>query len=376
MCLPFAYLIPALFLLSACGDSQTETEDEVIRGLKAYRITQTANTELRRYPSIVEPAKESKLSFEVAGQMLEIELEVGQKVIEGEVLAELNSTSLELQEQEARARLEEAQANVRNAQADYDRKSKLRNDGFVTQAEFDQSSSTLSGSKALVSQAQKQLDIATENLSKATLISPFDGVISSVDVESFAQVGAGQQIVGVYSEGVFEISFRVPSSIINIIEIGDVADIQIADLGNVAYKGRIKEIGSRAASVSAFPVVVTIDEKTEILRAGMAAEVTLSIDLGRDTEGYLVPLSAFLIGSADVQETRALRIGSGNRNRANLFFYDNETSTVTAKEVDIAGIRENMAIVFEGVKEGDIIASAGVSYLKDGQKVRLLPLEN
>ncbi len=219
------------------------------------------------------------------------------------------------------------------------------------------------------------MDIATENLSKATLISPFDGVISSVDVESFAQVGAGQQIVGVYSEGVFEISFRVPSSIINIIEIGDVADIQIADLGNVSYKGRIKEIGSRAASVSAFPVVVTIDEKTDILRAGMAAEVTLSIKLGRNTDGYLVPLSAFLVGLDDGQGSQALSVVPGARNRANLFFFDEETSTVSARQVDIAGIRENMAIVFEGVKEGDIVASAGVSYLKDGQKVRLLPLD-
>ena len=373
MRLPITSLCLLLFL-SACGDTQTDTADDIIRGLKAYRITQTANTELRRYPSIVEPAKESKLSFEVAGQLLEVDLEVGQKVIEGEVLATLNSTSLELQKQEARARLEEADANVRNAQSDYDRKAKLKNDGFVTQAEFDQSSSTLSGSKALVLQAQKQLDIATENLSKATLISPFDGVISSVDVESFAQVAAGQQIVGVYSEGVFEISFRVPSSIINIIEIGDVADIQIADLGNVSYKGRIKEIGSRAASVSAFPVVVTIDEKTDILRAGMAAEVTLSIKLGRNTDGYLVPLSAFLVGSADQQGTQALNMTVGSRNRANLFFFDEETSTVSAREVDISGIRENMAIVFEGVKEGDIVASAGVTYLKDGQKVRLLPL--
>ncbi len=156
MRLPIASLCSLLFLC-ACGDTQTDTADDVIRGLKAYRITQTANTELRRYPSIVEPAKESKLSFEVAGQLLEVDLEVGQKVIEGEVLATLNSTSLELQEQEARARLEEADANVRNAQSDYDRKAKLKNDGFVTQAEFDQSSSTLSGSKALVQQAQKTI---------------------------------------------------------------------------------------------------------------------------------------------------------------------------------------------------------------------------
>ncbi len=362
-------------LLVGCGDPAADQSEEIIRGLKAFRISQTANTEIRRYPSIVEPAKESKLSFEVAGQLKEVSLEVGQRVIEGEVLAEINSTSLELQEQEARARLEEAEASVRNAQADFDRKQKLLTDGFVTQSEFDQATSTLSRSKAQVDQAQKQLNIAQENLSKATLISPFDGVVSSVDVESFAQVPAGQQILGLYSEGSFEISFRVPSSVINIIKVGDAADIQIADLGHVTYKGHIKEIGSRAASVSAFPVVVTIDEKADVLRAGMAAEVTLSITLGRETDGYLVPLSAFYVGSDDIQGTRPIGGTLGIRNRATLFLFDEETSTVKAKEVDIAGIRENMAIVFEGIKEGDIVASAGVSFLKDGQKVRLLPLD-
>lgn len=372
---PLCSIFAVTLLLTGCGDPAADQTEETIRGLKAFRVAQTANTEIRRYPSIVEPAKESKLSFEVSGQLREIDLEVGQKVIEGEVLAEINSTSLELQEQEARARLDEAEANVRNAKADFERKRKLRDDGFVTQAEFDQSSSTLSGNEALVSQAQKQLDIATENLSKATLISPFDGIVSSVEVESFAQVSAGQQILGLYSEGAFEISFRVPASVINIIKIGDAAEIQIADLGNVSYKGHIKEIGSRAASVSAFPVVVTIDEKTDILRAGMAAEVTLSITLGRETDGYLVPLSAFYVGSDTVRGTTAITGTPGVRNRATLFLFDEETSTVAGKEVDIAGIRENMAIVFDGIQEGDIVAAAGVSYLKDGQKVRLLPLD-
>ncbi len=377
-------LFAVALLIAGCGESSDDQTDEIVRGLKAFRVTQTANTEIRRYPSIVEPAKESKLSFEVSGQLREVELEVGQKVIEGEVLAEINSTSLELQEQEARARLEEARANLKNAQADFERKRKLRTDGFVTQAEFDQSTKALSSAKAQVEQSQKQLEVAQENLNKATMISPFDGVLSSVDVESFAQVAAGQQILGIYSEGTFEISFRVPSSVINIIKIGDPADIQIADLGSVSYKGHIKEIGSRAASVSAFPVVVTIDEKTDVLRAGMAAEVTLSITLGRETDGYLIPLSAFYVGSDTVQGNTAIsgpptvrNVGLPSvRNRATLFLFDEDTSTVKAKEVDIAGIRENMAIVFEGINEGDIVAVAGVSFLKDGQKVRLLPIDS
>ena len=59
-----------------------------------------------------------------------------------------------------------------------------------------------------------------------------------------------------------------------------------------------------------------------------------------------------------------------------VYVYDPETSTVQQRQITSAGIRENMIIVSEGLEEGDLVAAAGVSFLREGQKVKLLPLDD
>jgi len=135
--------------------------------------------------------------------------------------------------------------------------------------------------------------------------------------------------------------------------------------------GRIKELGSRAAQVSAFPVVVALEEEMPGLKAGMSADVSITVGLLAGDEGFLVPIHCFSLESSNrLQEGGAIREISET---AEVFIFDEETSTVTAREVRTAGVRENMVIVIDGLEAGDLIASAGVSYLHDGQKVRRLP---
>ena len=222
-------LIP--LTLAAC-DSSTDTSEleEPVRGLKTFEVRATASSEARRYPSVIQPAEESKLSFEVSGRLKEMTLEVGQRVSTGDVLAEIDPVSLELQEQQSRAALNEAESALQNAKSDFDRKAQLLDKGFVTQAAFDQSQSTMNSATAQVEQARKQLEIASDNLTKSKLIAPFDGLISSIEVKSFGQVSPGQTILGLYSESAFEIAFSVPATVINAIQIGNTVSVHVSDL--------------------------------------------------------------------------------------------------------------------------------------------------
>ena len=361
-------LATSSFLLTACGDDNQEAADaEVIRGLKAFEVTESANSMARRYPSVVTPAQDSLLSFEVGGQLLEIDLEEGQRVSEGEVLAELDPRSLTLQVEQAQAALDQAQATYDNALADVNRKRPLLANGFVTEADFERSESTMKSSLAQVQQAQKQLDIAEENLSKSQLVAPFDGLIARVEAESFANVSPGQTILELYSEGAFELAVSVPATVINALSLGQEVRARFADFTNQQYPGRITEIGSRAAQVSAFPVVVALDDAPPGLKAGMAAEVEVDVTLEGAASGILIPLSAIATGGQK-PDTRMQGVGT-------VFVFDQETSTVRERKVTSAGIRENMLIVTEGLAEGELVAAAGVSFLKEGQKVKLLPLD-
>jgi RND family efflux transporter MFP subunit len=320
---------------------------------------------VRRFPSILQPADVSRLSFEIAGQLKAVTLEAGQKVELGDVLAEIDPRSLQAQVEQASAAVKQAEAQRDNADAEFQRKDQLLKKGFATQAVFDQANAALLTAKAQLEQARRQLDLANHNLDRGTLLAPFKGTIAGVEVKSFGQVSPGQPIVTLYSDDRFEMSFVVPSGTFQSLSVGQTAAVKIADRPDLSLVGKIKELGSKAEQVSAFPVVVSLDNVTAGLNAGMSVEVTLEEPLaGGSAKGFLVPLTVLAPeGGKDLQ-------GVGT-----VFRYDDKSATVRKSTIKVGGIRDNSLIVTEGLNVGDIVASAGVSYLVDGQKVKLLPLQ-
>ncbi|MCJ9430681.1 efflux RND transporter periplasmic adaptor subunit [Kordiimonas marina] len=371
--------MPALCLalglaLAACGNKDDHKTDAPppVRGLKVFEVTSTAASMTRRYPSVIQPADESRLSFEIAGQLSEVTLDVGKRVKAGDVLLRLDPTTLKFEVQQAKSAYEQAEAALKNATTDFSRKKQLLASGNATQAAYDAAETSLSSAAAQADQAHQQYSIAIERLNKSVLKAPFDGVIAGVEAKSYATVAPGQAVLTLYSQNAFEVDFSVPATIINAIHIGDEAQVVVTDLPNVSLKGKITELGSRAGQVSAFPAVVVLEEGHPGLKAGMAAEVALKIGLLKGAKGFLVPIRCFALEqSQTLQEGKSLRETHGGK--AGVYVFDPVTSTVHARTVMTAGVRGNMMIVTDGLQEGDMIASAGVSYLHDGQKVRRLP---
>jgi len=93
----------------------------------------------------------------------------------------------------------------------------------------------------------------------------------------------------------------------------------------------------------------------------MTAEVAFSIPLAESVmagqEGFMIPMAAALAEADD---------------RFSVFIYDAESSTVRKNPIRTGGVGDNAIAVLEGLDEGDIIATAGVSFLRDGQQVTLL----
>jgi RND family efflux transporter MFP subunit len=260
--------------------------------------------------------------------------------------------------------VQQAQAQLDNAEADFRRKEELLKRGVATQAVFDQSKAAQLSSRAQLDQAQRQLELVNHNLDRSKLLAPFSGTIARVEVKSFAQVAAGQPIVTLYSDDRFEMSFLVPLPTFQSLRVGQVVDVKVADMSDHSFKGEINELGSKAEQVSAFPVVIRLENSVPGLNAGMSVEVTIEEPLIGGQSGFLVPLSVLAPeGGKELQ-------GTGT-----VFLYDSGSSTVKKHNVTLGGVRDNRLVVTEGLGAGDIVASAGVSYLVDGQKVKLLPLQ-
>lgn len=353
--------ILTVLALSACREEEVIAETPV-RGLKTHAVVASEPIVTRRFPAVLEPSEIVPLSFEISGTVGEIDLAVGQRVEAGAVLASLDRKTLEFQVTSAKAGVEQARSNARNAAETLQRQQALLERGTVTRVAVDQAQVQADTAAAQLVQAEKSLETAEENLKKADLLAPFDGILSAVDATSFSTVGPGTPVVTVYPADSFEVSFSVSFDTVGRLVVGTPARVRLADEPEIVLDAVVSEIGARADAVSSFPVVLTLRETHPVIRAGMAVEAAFDLP-GSQDEGFAIPLSAII---------RDGRSGTGQPDTMGVYVFDPETSRVVRRDIVVGGIRENRLIVLDGLEPGERVASAGVSFLKDGQEVRLL----
>ena len=355
--------IGALLALAACDEDDSAATDPPVRGLKTHLVAEAEQSTVRRFPSVLEPTSLNVLSFDIAGKLTVVSLQVGQRVMAGDTLAELDPEALQLQIANSEAGVRSSTAAFENAVDTLKRQEELFQSGTITKVALDAAATDLQTRKAQLEQAEAALGTAKDNLSKSVLSAPFDAILNSVDVQSFQTVSAGTPIVTVYSPEVFEVSFSANFETISQLVVGSRALVRLADQPDLALEGVVSELGSRADAVSSFPVVVTLEESDPVLKAGMAVEVAIELPLPA-AQGYSIPLASIIKEGA---------IGdAASPGTAQVFVFDAESGTVLRRDIRIAGVRENALLVIEGLEPGDRVASAGVSFLRDGQAVKLL----
>jgi len=363
----FISLLAVSLLLIACKDDVTENETVPVRGLKTVLIKDTERTTVRRFPSVLQPSSISALSFEVAGKLEEVTLKVGQHVKKGQMIAEIDPTSLELKLDNSKAAVDLARATFKKASDNLARQEKLLSKGSVTAVSVDNAGTDAATTAAQLVQAEKSLASAAEDLTKAVLVAPYDGIINTMDVESFATIASGTPIATIYAANAFEVSFSVNFEIVSLLAVGKRAKVKLADNPTIVLDAVVSELGSRADTVSSFPVVVALTDSDPSIKAGMAVEVSLEFQLPNGL-GFTLPLSAA------IKEGQIKSKGKRtDPSPMGVYVYDPETSTVIKRQVQVAGVRENSLLIVEGLTAGERVASAGVSFLRDGLKVKLLP---
>lgn len=361
-------ILCSALLLTACGEDENASSagQEAIRGLKTVLVEDQQQTTSRRFPSVLQPAEVTTLSFETAGKLGSVDLSVGQTFNEGDVLAQLDRTALTLQLDASKATAEQARINAENAASTFERLNTLLERGVTTKAQVDDARANMQATAAQFAQTQKQAESAEENLSKTDLMAPYDGIINSVEVESFANTSLGAPIATIYKADSFEASFSVSYTVSQRLVVGKAVSVRLADNPDVVLPGIISELGSRADTVSSFPLVISLSETRPELKAGMAIEVSIEFAVPTGN-GFLLPLTVLpLDGQLDPDA------GPENPTGTTVFVFDEATSTVKKRDITIGGVRENQLIIIDGLVIGDRVASAGTSFLRDGQKVVLL----
>jgi RND family efflux transporter MFP subunit len=292
----------------------------------------------------------SLFASEVEGLVKELYVNEGDAVKEGQILAKLGSSALEIQLEVARAARNEAKERYLQAKAELERSVKLRQSQSIAEKKFLDDQFEAMAWEKRVRQREAQISQLEDLLAKKTIIAPFSGYVARKHTEVGQWVEQGGGIVTLIDLEYVHVVVQVPERYVDKIRVGDRSSVSVEALGNKRFPGKIIAVipeGDREART--FPVKVEIENKNFRIKSGMLSHVTFS--LGKPYPTLLVPKDALV-----------------NRdNQQFVFAYQNDI--VKLIRLDVKGYHGGMAEVSGEVKPGLLVVTRGNERLLDGQKV-------
>ena len=348
-------LLSCLLILSC---KKEEAPPEQIRSIKTVTVSTPATGQIRKFTGVIFAVNYSYLSFEdVSGRVIKLNADIGDEVKKGEILAVLDKQKYELELKDAQAQLKRAEAAVARTTAAYDREKLL----FKKKASFQQRLDAVEFQyKAALSDelaGKAAVGLAERKLRHTDLKSPFDGFIGERFIQPNEEVIKGEAIFRIDEKGELEMQFDVPENLRKRVNLDTEGVVKVLGNSNVEVKCKISYLGTAARAGNAFPAKAILIGPPPNIKPGMTAEVSLSLPIEDSAAGFIIPINAILMG----EEPKT----------GFVFIYKPATSTVKKTKVHFGGSQGNFGIVIDGIKEGDIIATAGVPFLLDGMKVKL-----
>jgi RND family efflux transporter MFP subunit len=324
----------------ACGRQETVAEPQ-LRPVRTEVISVSGMERARTFSGTFRAGMESRLSFRVPGRVQQLTTSVGQSVLPGHLIAQLDSRDYELQVQEAQASLTRALASRRNTTAERDRVRELYENDNASLSQWDQARAVAESAAAQVVSLEKRLELVQLQLDYTRLTAPVAGAIATIEVEVNENVQAGQQIVTLSSSTMTEVGVDLPGSVITEIREGAGAVVECDALPGETFEAFVTEVGVAASGATTFPVTVQLAARNDRVRPGMAA--------GEDRDGRFVFLAEPEGEGRAVVRRRPVTVG----------------------DLTTDGQRDLIEVV-DGLSEGDVIITAGVRRLEDGRQVRLV----
>jgi membrane fusion protein, multidrug efflux system len=336
--------------------SRVSASEPVVRPARVMEVSYQQHSRSLVLAGTVVPRIESTLGFRVAGKITGRTVDVGTTVKPGDLIAQLDPADYRLAVDNARAALASADADYARAKADYERYLNLRGSAAFTLQTMEQRQSLAATALARVDQAKSQLASAENNLAYTELRADSPGVVTLVQAEVGQVMVQGQGVVKVARTDELEILVGVPENRLKVVREASAASFELWSDPGRRHAARLRELSPSADPMTrTYPARFSVVEPPEFIGLGMTA--TLAFERPDAAPVAEVPLSAiFQRGTQPA-----------------VWVVDRQTGTVTLRPVTVARWRDEQAAIASGVKDGELIATAGVHKLEPGQKVKPLP---
>lgn len=264
---PLAALAPLLVLVAACGDGPAPTTS----GAPAAALA-TAAVELRDIDSsvtaeaVVEAVRQSTVSAQVSGRIVDIRFDVGDRVEKGAVILRIDERAASQAVAATEAQSREAEAALVNARAQLDRTRQLLAQKFVSQAALDKAEADHKAAEARFKATLAGAGAAATERSFATIAAPYSGVVSARHVQLGEMASPGKPLLTGFDPTTLRVVATVASAQVPAIQAGARARIEVPSLG-------------RWVEVKSVTVVPSADPRTHT--------TAVRLDLPADVRGLL-----------------------------------------------------------------------------------------
>ncbi len=301
----------------------------------------------------VEPRFKTDIGFRVLGRLIARPVNVGDLVDQGQTLATIDATALELAVQSAKAELAKAQARLANAVASEERKRTLIATEATTKASLDSAEDARAGAQASVARAQANLTKALEQLGYAQVKADFAGVVTAVSADVGQVVSPGQSVVTVARPDIREAVVDIGPDFPVGLRVGRPFTVSMQLRPSIQVEGRVREVAPEADRTTRMRRVrIALIDPPAIFRLGTTVTARLG---GTQAEVLRVPASAVL----------------KENGQTFVWVVDLPSNTVSLRKVALAAADRSAIPVNDGLAAGARIVTAGIHSLKPGQQVRV-----
>lgn len=332
------------------GCWSTETPQTFVRPVKLVE-TKSLGSYDKDFVGVVTAQQYTDLAFQVSGLISKTFVNEGSFVKKGQVLAQIDPADIRLQMEADRAQFQTTRSILERTERLLEKQAISLQDAEIARSNF--------------TKAKSQYEYSKNQYGYASLKAPFSGNIEKKYVENFQKVNAGQAIYKLINPDVLEVSFILPESDVNMIQLQNKYFVEFENFRDELFEAKIKEVVDASVDGAGIPVTLAITDKRfkpekYNIKAGFACRVRVVVDNGKALTGLVaIPLSA-------VYQPQGV-------SEPSVWVYHGEQGVVKARSIVLGGLNgANKIIVRQGLQAGERIVSAGVYQLTENQKVTVL----
>ncbi|SDR37558.1 efflux RND transporter periplasmic adaptor subunit [Pseudovibrio sp. Tun.PSC04-5.I4] len=335
-------------LLAGCQEQDVAEapKEAIVRPASVMIVSEIDDLSTRNFTGRVDAVQTVDLAFRVSGQLVELPVSDGQRVKKGDLIAALDPTDYENV-------VREAQVNYEQKKKDLKRFETLKNKQVISEGKYD-------GAKTAFDLAEVTLDKAKQNLGYTRIVAPYDAVVTSRSLDNYAIIKDGNSIVRLQDVSEVRIDINVPETLFSQATESSVLKMtaEFPSHPGKVFPLQYREHSTEADKVAqTYRVTLAMDNKSGFnIIPGMTASVKVSLNgLGnRDETAFFVPTSA---------------VGAAPDKSAYVWVVNPDDKRVTRRSVTLGTILGAFIPVLSGLKDGEMIVTAGVSHLDNNQLI-------